>query len=180
MPVTWYVSLPVSRRLCAFWPSSNCNGNSPMPTRLVRWMRSKLSAITAFTPSSITPLAAQSRDDPEPYSFPARISNIEARAGEMRQKLIKEFAHEGQGARMVGRQGCWVAHISAARAFVGLGDLSQLLQRRIFQPITQMPERVLVRHQVNPQRPAPRGQLQYLLACKRPAATLHKFELPRK
>ena len=46
-----------------------------MPTRLVRWMRSKLSAITAFTPSSITPLAAQSRDEPEPYSLPARISS---------------------------------------------------------------------------------------------------------
>src|ERR1039458_55911 len=69
-------------------------------------------------------------------------ANIEARAGEMRQKLIKEFAHEGQRARMVGRQGCRVAHISAARAFVGLDDLGQLLQRRILQPITQMPERV--------------------------------------
>ena len=44
-----------------------------MPTRLVRWMRSKLSAITAFTPSSSTPFAAQSRDEPEPYSLPAMI-----------------------------------------------------------------------------------------------------------
>ena len=34
-------------------------------------MRSKLSAITAFTPSSIVPFAAQSRDEPEPYSLPA-------------------------------------------------------------------------------------------------------------
>ena len=34
-------------------------------------MRSKLSAITAFTPSSIVPLAAQSRDEPVPYSLPA-------------------------------------------------------------------------------------------------------------
>ena len=33
-------------------------------------MRSKLSAITARTPSSSVPLAAQSRDDPEPYSLP--------------------------------------------------------------------------------------------------------------
>ena len=38
-------------------------------------MRSKLSAITARTPSSVTPLAAQSRDEPEPYSLPARISS---------------------------------------------------------------------------------------------------------
>ena len=36
-------------------------------------MRSKLSAITAFTPKSKLPLAAQSLDDPDPYSFPARI-----------------------------------------------------------------------------------------------------------
>jgi hypothetical protein len=34
-------------------------------------MRSKLSAITARTPSSSVPLAAQSRDDPVPYSLPA-------------------------------------------------------------------------------------------------------------
>jgi hypothetical protein len=36
-------------------------------------MRSKLSAITARTPKSATPLAAQSREEPEPYSLPARI-----------------------------------------------------------------------------------------------------------
>ena len=34
-------------------------------------MRSKLSAITASTPSSSVPLAAQSRDEPVPYSLPA-------------------------------------------------------------------------------------------------------------
>ena len=43
-----------------------------MPMRLERWMRSKLSAITARTPSSSGPLAAQSRDEPVPYSLPAR------------------------------------------------------------------------------------------------------------
>ena len=48
-------------------------GRTPMPTRLVLWMRSKLSAMTALTPSSFTPLAAQSRDEPEPYSLPAMI-----------------------------------------------------------------------------------------------------------
>ena len=42
-----------------------------MPTRLERWMRSKDSAMTTLTPSSIGPLAAQSREDPEPYSLPA-------------------------------------------------------------------------------------------------------------
>ena len=38
-------------------------------------MRSKLSAITAFTPSSSVPFAAQSRDDPDPYSLPAMTSS---------------------------------------------------------------------------------------------------------
>ena len=46
-----------------------------MPMRLERWMRSKLSAMTAFTPSSFVPLAAQSRLEPEPYSLPARITS---------------------------------------------------------------------------------------------------------
>ncbi len=36
-------------------------------------MRSKLSAMTARTPSSFGPLAAQSREEPEPYSLPARM-----------------------------------------------------------------------------------------------------------
>ena len=43
-----------------------------MPTRFERWMRSKLSAITARTPRSAVPFAAQSRDEPAPYSLPAR------------------------------------------------------------------------------------------------------------
>ena len=48
----------------------NSNGTTPIPTRLERWMRSKLSAITAFTPRSAVPLAAQSRDEPAPYCAP--------------------------------------------------------------------------------------------------------------
>ena len=38
-------------------------------------MRSKLSAMTARTPSSRVPLAAQSRDDPVPYSLPANTTS---------------------------------------------------------------------------------------------------------
>ena len=38
-------------------------------------MRSKLSAITAFTPSSMVPLAAQSREEPVPYSLPAKMTS---------------------------------------------------------------------------------------------------------
>ena len=38
-------------------------------------MRSKVSAITARTPSSLVPLAAQSRDEPVPYSLPAKTTS---------------------------------------------------------------------------------------------------------
>src|SRR5438105_6897779 len=44
-----------------------------MPTRLERWIRSKLAATTAFTPRSLVPFAAQSREEPVPYSCPAKI-----------------------------------------------------------------------------------------------------------
>ena len=64
-------SRPVSPSVARFWPGRNCSGRMPMPTRLVRWMRSNDSAITARTPSSSGPFAAQSRDEPEPYSLPA-------------------------------------------------------------------------------------------------------------
>ena len=70
-PVTSKVSKPVSWRLSADIPAANSRGKTPMPMRLLRWMRSKLSASTTRTPSSRVPLAAQSRDEPEPYSFPA-------------------------------------------------------------------------------------------------------------
>jgi len=45
-----------------------------MPIRLLRWMRSKLLAMTALMPSSCVPLAAQSRLDPVPYSSPAKMT----------------------------------------------------------------------------------------------------------
>ncbi len=38
-------------------------------------MRSKLCAMTALTPSSRVPLAAQSRELPVPYSCPARMTS---------------------------------------------------------------------------------------------------------
>jgi hypothetical protein len=56
-------------------PSGNCSGSTPMPTRFERWMRSKDCAITARTPSRFVPLAAQSRDEPEPYSLPASTTS---------------------------------------------------------------------------------------------------------
>ena len=46
-----------------------------MPTRFERWMRSKLCAMTARTPRSFVPFAAQSRDEPVPYSRPAKTTS---------------------------------------------------------------------------------------------------------
>ena len=43
----------------------------PIISRFERWIRSYDSAITARTPSRFGPFAAQSRDEPEPYSLPA-------------------------------------------------------------------------------------------------------------
>ena len=60
---------------CAVSPSGSCSGSTPIPIRFERWMRSKLSAITARTPSSAVPFAAQSRDEPEPYSLPASTTS---------------------------------------------------------------------------------------------------------
>ncbi len=74
-PTTSNDSVPSSPSDATDSPASNCNGSTPMPMRFDRWMRSKLSASTARTPSSAVPFAAQSRDEPEPYSLPARITS---------------------------------------------------------------------------------------------------------
>src|SRR5258708_4914193 len=62
-------------RRAGFGPVANGSGRIPIPTRFERWIRSKLSAITARTPSRRGPLAAQSREGPEPYSLPASTIN---------------------------------------------------------------------------------------------------------
>ncbi|CLR35933.1 Uncharacterised protein [Mycobacterium tuberculosis] len=46
-----------------------------MPTRLERWIRSNDCAMTALTPSRLVPLAAQSREEPLPYSTPAKMTS---------------------------------------------------------------------------------------------------------
>ena len=65
-PVIVNSSSPVRPSDSTDSPSGNMIGRTPMPTRLERWMRSKDSAMTARTPSSWVPFAAQSREDPEP------------------------------------------------------------------------------------------------------------------
>ena len=69
------VSSPLRFSVCQEVPSSKTSGRMPMPTRFERWMRSKLCAITARTPSSLVPFAAQSREEPVPYSRPAKITS---------------------------------------------------------------------------------------------------------
>src|SRR2546426_948233 len=70
-PTTSYVSVPSSFSASAEAPALNWSGSTPIPTRFERWMRSKLCATTALTPSSAVPFAAQSRELPVPYSCPA-------------------------------------------------------------------------------------------------------------
>src|SRR5205085_6045253 len=53
---------------CAFLETERQHA---MPMRFERWMRSNDCVITARTPRRPGPLAAQSREDPLPYSFPA-------------------------------------------------------------------------------------------------------------
>ena len=69
------VSSPVRPSESIVSPSGNWSGTTPIPIRLERWIRSKLSAITARTPSSFVPFAAQSREEPEPYSLPASTTS---------------------------------------------------------------------------------------------------------
>jgi hypothetical protein len=64
-------SVPSRPSELAVCPSWKVSGKTPIPTRFARCMRSKVSAITAFTPSRLVPFAAQSREDPVPYSLPA-------------------------------------------------------------------------------------------------------------
>ena len=69
------ISSPLMPSDCHDVPSSKTSGRTPMPTRLERWMRSKLWAMTARTPRRRVPLAAQSRDEPVPYSLPAKMTS---------------------------------------------------------------------------------------------------------
>ena len=68
-------SSPLRPSVCHDVPSSKHNGSTPMPMRFERWMRSNDCVMTARTPSRLGPFAAQSREDPLPYSLPAKITS---------------------------------------------------------------------------------------------------------
>ncbi|SLJ77298.1 Uncharacterised protein [Mycobacteroides abscessus subsp. abscessus] len=60
MPSMSNTSVPSRPSDLADSPAGNCSGMTPMPIRFERWMRSKDSVMTAFTPSRRVPLAATS------------------------------------------------------------------------------------------------------------------------
>ncbi|MNV84532.1 hypothetical protein D3C71_1784110 [compost metagenome] len=69
------VSSPLRLSEAQVVPSSKTKGTTPIPTRFERWIRSKDCAMTALTPRRLVPLAAQSRDEPLPYSTPAKMTS---------------------------------------------------------------------------------------------------------
>jgi len=80
------------------------------------WMRSKLSATTARTPTSIVPLAAQSRDEPVPYSLPANTTSgvprpctswPHPRWTSVRRSARARTRRPRAGHHQVGAAGCW-------------------------------------------------------------------------
>ncbi len=66
------VSSPFSPIDCQEAHPRRSAATRPCRRGLERWIRSKLWQITARTPSSRVPFAAQSRDEPLPYSAPAK------------------------------------------------------------------------------------------------------------
>src|SRR6185436_20275817 len=62
-------------KVCHDVPSSKQSGTTPMPIKLDRWMRSNDWVITARMPSRVEPLAAQSREEPVPYSLLANTTS---------------------------------------------------------------------------------------------------------
>ena len=68
------VSSPCSPNDCHESLPLNCNGSTPMPDQVAAVDALEALAITALTPSSWVPFAAQSRLEPVPYSSPAKIT----------------------------------------------------------------------------------------------------------
>ena len=71
-------------------------------------MRSKDSAITARTPSRFVPLAAQSRDEPEPYSLPASTTSGVLVLGVLHRRVVDRHLlavrHEARDAALGARR----------------------------------------------------------------------------
>ena len=73
-PLIEIISLPSSFSDFLFWFDVNCKGKTPIPIKFDRCILSKPSAITAFIPNNLVPFAAQSLEEPVPYSLPAKTT----------------------------------------------------------------------------------------------------------
>ena len=82
-------------------------------------MRSKLSAITARTPSSTVPLAAQSRELPVPYSLPAMTTSGRWSCLIVHRRVVDR--HRLAGRRVAGEAALDVVEHAVADADVGEG-----------------------------------------------------------
>ena len=112
------VSKPVKPSDWRVSPFVNSNGRTPMPTRFDRWIRSNDSAITARTPRRIVPLAAQSRDEPVPYSLPAMMtSGVPC--------LLVRHRRVVDGLRLAARLGRRPAALGARRHLVAQADVRE-------------------------------------------------------
>ena len=69
-------SVPLMLSFFLSKPSLNWSGKIPIPTRFDLCILSKLSAITAFIPNNFVPFAAQSLEEPVPYSLPATTTKF--------------------------------------------------------------------------------------------------------
>ena len=78
-------------------------------------------------------------------------ADVEKAAGKIRQQFVVKTPQEGQGAGMIRGQRGRTAEKVSGLGFVRLGQLAELFQSRVGEKIAQMPERILVRHEVNAQ-----------------------------
>ena len=86
-------------------------------------MRSKLSEITARTPSSLVPFAAQSREEPLPYSAPAKITS-----GTFSSRIFHRGVIDRHGFAV--RPDAWSSHLPA-RCRRRLGSMVKFLMRML-------------------------------------------------
>src|SRR3989442_402701 len=102
-------------------------------------------------------------------------ADIEKGAGEVWEQLVIEFAQEGQRAGMVRGERARITQERAVRAQVGPAGFGQFFQRRIFQPIPQMAEGILVRDEIYAEVAAVGVELQNFFPGKRPPIAPNRF-----
>src|ERR1043166_4785853 len=100
-------------------------------------------------------------------------AHVEKAAGKVRQQFIVKLADELDGVRMIRRQRRRETQEIAGWTFVWCRNFREFAQRRVFEPATQMAERILVWHEVNAQFAATRIKLANLPAGQSPPTAPH-------